>query len=199
MVYADTFSATSNTTLFFADFCGLAHAGPTTSGDAVCSSGACGTSQSQVAALLDPGSYYLVLAGQDAMATIHFQHAEVGNGTIAQLPQGANAMTGTTASGSGALYACEAAGAENAYWWRTCPTDTGGSFVASTCGGASFDTILSLQLPGTESLRCNDDACNSVQSSVSASIPAGAGLFVMAVDGLSQAGHGNYTLTVIRP
>lgn len=198
LVYADTFGAAAGTTLFFASSCGAARTASTTQGDAVCSSGACGTGQSQVVALLDPGTHYLVYAGQGA-ATIHFQHAEVGTGSVALLPQGTSTETGTT-GGFGGLYACEAGGAENSYWWQTCPGDAGGLFRGSTCTGTSFDTMLSLQMPGSETVMCNDDdeSC-SMQSTVGANIPAGAGLFVLAVDGFSQAKHGSYTLTTSRP
>ena len=197
LVYADTFGASSNTTLFLATSCAVALAGATTPGDAVCSAGACGTGQSQVTALLDPATYYLVLAGQGA-ATIHFQHAEVGTGSVSHLAQGVSAPTGTT-GGFGDLDVCDGAGPENAYWWQTCPADPGGAFTASTCTGTNFDTILSLQLPGSSpDPVCNDDVC-SVQSSVSASIPAGAGLFVIDVDSNFSTVHGNYTLSVSRP
>lgn len=195
LVYADTFGATAGTTLFFASSCTTARTGSTTASDAVCSTGACGTTQSQVVALLDPGTHYLVLAG--AAATIHFQHAEVGSGTVAHLAQGSSAPTGTT-SGFGSLYACDGGGAENSYWWQTCPSDTGGVFTGSTCTGTNFDTILSLQMPGSDSVLCDDDTC-SFQSTVGANIPAGAGLFVIAVDGFSQAKHGDYTLSISRP
>jgi hypothetical protein len=80
----------------------------------------------------------------------------------------------------------------------TCPTDGGGTFVASTCTGTQFDTILSLQIPRSETTMCDDDTC-SFQSTVGGSIPAGAGMFVVAVDGFSQAKQGSYTLSVSRP
>lgn len=197
MVYADTFGASGSTALFFASSCTVARTTSTTPGDALCSAGACSTSQSQIAALLDPGTHYIVLAAQGA-ATIHFQHVEVGSGTVEYLAPGSSAPTGTTMNGSGTLYACDAGGSENAYWWKTCPTDTGGAFTASTCTGTNFDTILSLQLPGTEATFCDDDTC-SVQSTVGANIPGGAGLNLIAVDGFSQSKFGNYTLTVSRP
>jgi hypothetical protein len=199
LVYADTFGASGNTTLYFASSCSTARTAPTTAGDAVCSTAACGTGQSQVVALLDPGTHYLVMSGQ-AAADIHFQHVEVGNGTVAGLAQGTNTVTGTTsASGFGTLYACDGGGAENSYWWRTCPNDAGGTFQGSTCGsGTTFDTILSFQMPGSEAVMCDDDTC-SFQSTVSTTIPAGAGLFVISVDGFSSAKHGDYTLSATRP
>ena len=116
---------------------------------------------------------------------------------MANLVRGATTSTGTT-SGVGTLYQCDAGGPENAYWWRTCPTDAGGTFTASTCTGTGFDTILSFQLPAAEAVMCDDDTC-SFQSTVSAAIPAGAGLFAVAVDGFSSAKHGAYTLTASRP
>jgi len=196
LVYADTFGASPDTALYFASSCATARTTSTTTGDDVCSTGACGTSQSQVVALLDPGTHYLVLASAGA-ATIHFQHTEVGTGTVAPLAQGTSAPTGTT-SGFGGLYACDGGGAENAYWWRTCPADQGGAFQGSTCTGTAFDTILSLQIPGSDTVMCDDDTC-SFQSTVSANIPAGAGLFVIAVDGFSQVKQGSYTLSASRP
>lgn len=196
IVYADTFGASGSTALYFASSCSTALATPTMAGDDVCSAAACSTSQSQVVALLDPGTYYLVYAGQ-AGATIHFQHAQIGAGSVTELAQGSSAPTGTT-SGTGALYACDAGGAENSYWWRTCPGDAGGLFTASTCTGTAFDTILSLQIPGADAVMCDDDTC-SFQSTVGANIPAGAGLFVVAVDGFSQAKQGAYTISVQRP
>lgn len=196
LIYADTFGASADTALYFASSCSTALTASTTTGDAVCSTGACGTGQSQVTALLDPGTYYLVLASQGS-ATIHFQHAEVGTGSVAPLPQGASSPNGAT-SGTGSLYACDAGGAENAYWWSTCPSNPGGAFTASTCTGTDFDTILSLQAPGGDSVYCNDDTC-SFQSTLAANLPPGAGLYVVAVDGFSQSKLGNYTLTTSRP
>ena len=53
-------------------------------------------------------------------------------------------------------------------------------------------------MPGSEATLCDGDTC-SLQSSVTANIPAGAGLFVVSVDGFSQSKHGDYTLTTSRP
>ena len=196
LVYADTFGSSGSSSLYFATSCTTPITTSTTSGDAVCSAGACGTAQAQVVALLDPGTYYLVLAG-DGAATIHFQHVEVGTGAVTSLAQGTTTSTGTT-SGSGDLYQCDAGGPENAYWWLTCPSSPGGAFTASTCGSTTFDTIVSLQIPSTEAVMCDDDTC-SFQSTVSATLPAGAGLFAVAVDGFSSAQHGTYTLEATRP
>jgi hypothetical protein len=197
LVYADTFSSTGATALYFADSCSTARTATSVDGEVPCSAGACSTIQSQIVALLDPGVHYLVYAGQ-AAATIHFEHAEVGSGSVQYLAAGMTTTTGTTPGGSGLLYACDAGGSENAYWWRSCPASPAGTFAASTCTGTTFDTMLSFQIPGTDSVFCDDDSC-SVQSSVATNIPAGAGLYVLAVDGFSQSKFGNYTLSVSRP
>jgi hypothetical protein len=199
LVYADTFDSSGATALYFASSCQAARTASTTPGDAVCSTGACGTSQSQVVALLDPGTHYLVYAGQGA-AVIHFRHVEVGSGSVTLLPAGSSTATGTTSSsGFGSLYACDAGGAENSYWWTTCAGDAGGAFSGSTCGGTTnFDTMLSLQMPAAEAMVCDDDTC-LMQSTVTANIPGGAGLYVISVDGFSTARHGDYTLTTSRP
>ena len=197
MVYADTFGSTGSNALYFASSCSAARTVSTTPSDVLCSAGACGTAQSQVVALLDPGTHYLVYAGQGA-ATIHFQHAEVGSGTVTHLDTGTSSKTGATTSGAGLLYSCQAGGKENAYWWHTCPSNAGGAFSASTCGGASFDTILELQVPGADSVLCDDDTC-STQSTIATTLAGGAGLYVLAVDGSSQIDYGSYTLSVTRP
>ena len=197
LVYADTFGASGSTTLYFANSCITPRTTTNADGETPCSTGACSTSQSQVVALLDPGAHYLVYAGQSA-ATIHFQHAEVGNGSVQFIAAGSSTITGTTTAGTGLLYACDAGGSENAYWWMSCPAAAGGPFLASTCTGTDFDTMLSLQIPGADTVMCDDDSC-SVQSSIGTNIPAGAGMYVLAVDGFSQARHGNYTLSRHRP
>jgi hypothetical protein len=45
---------------------------------------------------------------------------------------------------------------------------------------------------------CNDDAC-AYQSTVTAAIPAGAGLHTFVVDGYNATAFGAYTVAVTRP
>jgi hypothetical protein len=199
LVYADTFGATWNTGLYFASGCSTPIQ-TTVEGDSVCNDDACGTTQSQVVALLGPGTWYLVLSGtgtETGDAVIHFEHLPVGRGTLAQLPEGTSQPSGTT-TGLGSLFDCMGAGPENSYWWRTCLDGAGGVFSASTCGGASWDTILSLRIPRSGTLLCDDDTC-SVQSNVGGTIPAGAGIQVLTIDGSTSGAKGDYTITVTRP
>lgn len=204
-VYADTFGASWSTVLYLLTNDCTPLAAPTTTGDAVCNGAACGTSQSQIVALLAAGRYRLGLtgaAGAAGAATIHFQWALAGSGSAAPLPAGATVQTGTTVGGSGNMQGisaqCLAAGPENAYWWTSCPNDPGGAFSASTCGGATWETVLALQLPATTPYTCSLDSC-SLQSAISSTIPAGAGLRVLAVDGEGGTDKGAYSMMVSRP
>jgi hypothetical protein len=198
-VYADTFGASWNTMIFFAKSCTGA---PITNlgGPAACSDNACGTMQSQAVAILDPGTYYLVIsggAGQTGDATVHFEHTPLGSGATGTVAAGTSTLTGTT-SGAGNLEFCEAAAADNSYWWATCPDFQPAAFNAATCGGTSFDTVVSLQIPRIGLAQCNDDACG-FQSRIVSQIPVGAGLNVVSVDGSTGRQSGAYSLTVTRP
>ena len=78
---------------------------------------------------------------------------------------------------------------------------TGGTFTASTCGRASWDTILAQHSAGRATERvCADDTCGgtSRQSSLTSTIPAGPGLHALYVDGFSGAG-GIYSFQYTRP
>ena len=203
LVYADTLGASWDTVLAFADSCDGTFSTLAADGTTACSDEACGTSQSQAVALLGYGRHYLYVGGPRSargVATVHFQHAPVGNGPLAAFPPGTGTAYGTT-QGRGAVNQCQASGAENSYWWKSCPVYAGGTLSASTCNaGTRFDTVLTLQLPGTSVVSCADDdpACG-VQSKLSATIPSGAGLYVLTVDGTAGSDQGPYTLKFTRP
>lgn len=203
LVYADTLGATWNTVLAFADSCDGTWNTLAADGTSACSDDACGTSQSQAVALLGYGRHYLYVGGPRAaqgVVTVHFQHAPVGSGPLTIFPPGTGTAYGTT-QGRGAVNLCQASGAENSYWWKTCPVYVGGTLSASTCNaGTRFDTVLSLQLPGSGVVSCaDDDPSCGVQSKLSAVIPAGAGLYVLTVDGTAGSDQGPYTLNFTRP
>jgi len=203
LVYADTLGATWNTVLAFADSCDGTWNTLAADGTSACSDDACGTAQSQAVALLGYGRHYLYVGGPRAaqgVATVHFQHAPVGSGPLTMFPPGTGTAYGTT-QGRGAVNLCQASGAENSYWWKTCPVYAGGTLSASTCNaGTRFDTVLTLQLPGSSVVSCaDDDPSCGVQSKISAAIPAGAGIFVLTVDGTAGSDQGPYTLNFTRP
>ena len=206
-VYADTFGASWNTVLFLTnDAC--EPIATTTPGDAVCSDDSCGSQQSRVVALLEPGAYRLGLsgrAGAQGDATIHFEWALAGSGTIAQLPSTNSVQVGVTAGSGGNIDglsgACVAAAAENSYWWARCPSDPARIINASTCGGGTtWESVLEAQIPKlapnkSSAYQCNVDGCG-LQANLAMGIPAGAGLGVLSVDGQSGDDVGPYTMTV---
>ena len=205
-VYADTFGATWNTVLFLlSDSCEPLTT--TMTGGSVCSDDGCGTSQSQIVARLEPGAYRLGLGGRGGAsgeATIHFEWAIAGSGTTKQLPPTDSVQTGTT-TGEGNISTlsndCVAAAGENSYWWARCPNDPARTIHASTCGGASFESVLEMQVPklapGIESAyRCNVGGCGTLQAALGTNLPAGAGLGVLSIDGQSGSDVGPYTMTV---
>jgi len=202
LVYADTFGASWDTVLAFADSCDGAFSTLPAAGTSACSDNACGTSQSQAVALLGYGQHFLYVGGAQGsrgVATVHFRHAPVGSGPLVMLPPGAGSTPGTT-QGRGAVNMCQASGADNSYWWQSCPSYAGGAMSASTCTGTSFDTVLSLQIPGSGVASCaDDDPSCGVQSKMSATIPSGAGIYVLTVDGTAGSDAGNYTLKYTRP
>jgi hypothetical protein len=174
-------------------------------GDAVCNDNACGTQQSQIVALLQPGNYRLGLtgaSGAEGAATIHFAYAFAASGTETPLPAGSSTQTGTTVGTSGNIDdespSCIAAGPENGYWWTSCPGAAGGLLSASTCGGATWETVLETEIPETVPYACSSDGCYP-DTSIAATVPAGAGLRVLLVDGQAGTDRGAYTMTVDRP
>ena len=101
-------------------------------------------------------------------------------------------------SGMGRLSLCEGGGAENSYWWTSCRGFAGGPFMASTCSNTAHDSMLSLQIPRTATVVCNDDACR-LQAAITTNLPPGAGLHVLSVDGFTARHRGPYTLSTRRP
>ena len=203
LVYADTFAASWDTILFFSESCPPdTNAGDATSGLDGCSDDACGTAQSQAMALLAYGTHYLILSGahgETGVATIHLDRTVVGGGRLLPMPAGTGSLAGAT-SGQGLSALCEAGGPEDTYWWASCPDFAGGDFFASTCGGTAYDTVLALQVPRSAAVACNDDdnACGR-QSTVTVTLPPGAGLQSLLVDGQVGTSAGPYTLAYTRP
>lgn len=201
LFYADTFGTPWNTMLFFSETCDQPKA-PTGVDMVTCSDDACGTSQSQVVAALSYGYHYLIVSGANGESgdvTVHVESAILGNGTISYMPVGSGSVQGTT-GGIDRSGLCDTSGAKNNYWWQSCPADIGGDFAASTCGGARWDTALSLQIPRADIVSCNDDDkdCGH-QSTLKVSVPTGAGIQILTVGGTDGTSNGDYTLSYTRP
>jgi hypothetical protein len=203
IVYAHTLGATWNTILFLSESCPSARAPSVSAGQTACSDDACGTSQSQVVAHLGYGVHYLVLSGandESGDVTLHFEHVEVGSKSKeTQLPATSGQLTGTT-SGNSVTSLCEAGGPENVYWWTSCPDFAGGTFTATTCKLTTWDTVLILQVPrGGLQVCADDDPSCGRQSTLTSTLPAGAGLHVLTIDGANNAAFGDYTIAYTRP
>jgi hypothetical protein len=207
LVYADTIGSMFDTSLFVQTSAGVNVASTNLAGQgSVCNddgglTGCTTGSQSQILLRLEPGTYRLVLSGCAAgRANLRFQHIAIGNGSLTLLPAGATTTASTSTSGTGRITStCGSAGAENTYYWFTCASHAGGAFGASTCSRASWDTSLAQVSPARATTTvCNDDACGT-QSTVNATIPAGAGIHALYVDGYNSAASGTYTVSVTRP
>ncbi len=204
-IYADTFGALWSTVLYLLSSSCTPLTTSTTPNDALCNESGCGTSQSQIVALLPPGNYRLGLGGSggaSGSAVIHFELALAGSGTATALPKGMSQQNGETLGVSGNVNnqsgGCLAAGPEDAYWWTTCPADTAGQLTATTCGGASWETLLETEIPGTNPYKCSLDTCG-MQTALTTNVPAGAGLRVLLVDGQAGTSAGAYAMQVNRP
>jgi len=175
-----------------------------------CDDDSCSTVQSQIVETLTAGTYYLAVENFSSFTTggeftLTIERLPVGNDGVARaLPTGTSTQTGTT-SGSGAVSDCRTGTApEHLYYWAQCPSARGGSFSGSTCSAAtSYDTVVYLLSGATgASLGCNDDdfSCttSSLRSTVSTTIPSGAGLFGFYVDGWSSS-SGAYSAPITRP
>ncbi|MBK8692904.1 MAG: hypothetical protein IPN17_11565 [Deltaproteobacteria bacterium] len=196
VVYVDTFGTAYDTELAFAPASGTGTIAGT------CTDDSCGGTQSQIARVLDAGTYYVVVSGFSTNSgpfTLHFQHLPIGSGAVTQitsLAAGTQTFMGTT-SGTGVLtQSCTTAGGpETSYWFMTCPTFAATQFNAATCGAATWDTVLEQRSAARTANICNDDGCGA-QSTITGTLASGAGLHSLYVDGYSAAAAGAYTLSL---
>jgi hypothetical protein len=195
VVYADTFGSGFDTRLAIASTCAVS---------TNCVDDACGVLQSQLAVVLDAGTYYVVVSGFSGTGafTLHVQHLPAGNGPVNAISSGASSTASGSTSGTGTVNgSCNSGSApENTYYWTTCPASAGGTATATFCtsgGTASYDTVLYIQHGDGAAAACNDDSC-SLQSSVTSSLNPGAALHAIYVDGYSSSA-GSYTLAYTTP
>jgi hypothetical protein len=207
IVYADTVGATYDTILYFASSCSTPLSAPALPGAVFCNddmaSAGCsgGGLQSQVVAILEPGTYFLVLVGYGGAtgpASIRFQHLPVGNGALAVVNPGSATYSGVTSGAGRVSGSCGGGGApENTLWWKSCPDSVGGAFSATTCSRASWDTLLYVRNGDGVGDACIDDTCG-LQTTVSSTLGRGAGLHVLYIDGFGSSA-GSYSVVVSRP
>jgi hypothetical protein len=204
IVYADAFGSDYDTVLFFSRDCGATQ----TAGYA-CNDDACGTVQSQITQVLDPGTYYLAVSGWNGRAgnfTVRLQHLPASR-DVFTLIQGNNRTVSGNTSGSpnNVTSDCGGTGPDQTYYFTTCPSYGGGDFTARTCDLASWDTVLHTAQGNSTTTSCNDDNCGYTwlvipkkQSNVSGRFSAGAGIRALYMDGYDGAA-GSYSINYSIP
>ncbi|PTL75305.1 hypothetical protein DAT35_55720 [Vitiosangium sp. GDMCC 1.1324] len=205
LVYVDAFSSTYDTVLFFTDVCSTEQ-----NKGFECVDDQCGTLQSQMVQLFEPGTYYLVVSGfggQCGAFNIHFQHLPASD-VLYKLPEssqfssstdnmanrGVPLLTDRTQSTCSGSYG----GRDVTHYYTTCPSYLGGTLSATTCGLASFDTVLYFRQGNTPAVACNDDACG-LQSTISGAVTPGAALRALYTDGYSSSSFGDFSINLSRP
>jgi hypothetical protein len=198
LVYADGFGSGYDIVLFFSPSCGGAQPG-----GYACNDDSCGTLQSQIVQVLNPGTYYLVVsgfAGSRGNFTVNMQTLPASD-RVYQIGSGnANYSGNTSGLSNRHTPGCAFSNAPDETWYHlTCPWYGGGSMYAGTCGMAGWDTMLAFRQgnAGGGPSACNDDSCG-LQSRIWSGVTGGAGIRAVYVDGWSS-NSGSYTVNINMP
>jgi hypothetical protein len=198
VVWANTFGSAFDTTVAFTNSTGTQLSG-------ACNDDTCGGTQSAQGVTLDAGTYLVAVGGFSTSVgafslTVH--HLPVGNGPAVEVTDtsaGVRNFSGTT-SGTGTLgQSCgTGAGPENTYWFGTCPGFTAAPFTASTCGGATWDTVVEQRSTNRTTAVCNDDTTGTcgARSLARGTLSAGAALHAVYVDGFGSTALGAYNVAL---
>ncbi len=195
-LYANTFGSGYDTEIGVYSACGALVAGG-------CIDDACGTLQSQVMVVLNAGTYRISVGGfggGSGAFTLRVQHVPVPAASVSTgvLAAGTTTSSGTTVGAPTFAVGCGFMGATRWYHWLSCPTAVAGAVTGTTCSPlAAFDTVLSLRNGDGIGNACNDDSCG-LQSNLSGSASAGAGLHVFFMSSYSTAA-GAYQVRVVHP
>ncbi len=187
VLYLDTFGSSFDTRISVRSACGGSYLG--------CEDDDCGTFQDVLARDLAAGTYYVAVHAWSSSTTtgtvnLRWQTLPTGNGAATRVTA-AGTYSGTT-SGTGITSSCVGAGPEDLFYFTVCPSTTT-TVGASTCGGATWDTVLYLRSSSGTDIACNDDTCN-FQSTISGSV-SGPGLYGVFVDGLGSS-SGPYSVAI---
>lgn len=196
LVYADAFGSGYDVVLFFTPGCGSAQPGGW-----ACNDDSCGTLQSQIVQLLDPGTYYLVVSGFSGGAgafNVQMQTVPASD-RVFGIGSGTSTYSGNTSGLSDRTNpGCGYSAAPDETWYHTsCPGYGGGGMFATTCGRAGWDTMLAFRQGNGGLGACVDDSCG-LQSQISAGVNAGPGIRAVYVDGYSSA-NGAYSVYITMP
>ncbi len=197
LVYADGFGSGYDIVLFFSPSCGGAQPG-----GYACNDDSCGTLQSQIVQVLDPGTYYLVVSGfggGSGAFNVNLQ-ALPASDRVFPINSGANTYFGNTVGLNDRFTpGCAASNAPDETWYHvSCPGYGGGGMLATTCGRAGWDTMLAFRQGNNGGGgACNDDACG-VQSQITDGVTGGPGIRAVYVDGWS-GNSGAYSVYISLP
>ncbi|MEZ4394964.1 MAG: hypothetical protein R3A48_28135 [Polyangiales bacterium] len=199
VVSVNTYGSTYDTTVAFTDAMGAQLTG------ACNDDSTCGGLQSQYTAVLDAGTYLVAVGGFSSNTgnfVLNFHHLPVGNGPAVQVTNtaaGVRTYTGTTSGTGTVTQSCGggATGPENTYWFVTCPSFVSTSLTASTCGGATWDTVVEQRSTNRTAAVCSDDGTPGcgVRSRAAGTLAAGAALHAVYVDGFGS-GSGDYSVAL---
>lgn len=160
-----------------------------------CNGSACGTGMGQIAAYLEPGTYYLQVTGRGGTRGRYSLHVQALGGAFRteRIRSGARTVTGTDL---GPVYAgrntCAGTPSRGTlYYYTTCPSYRGGAVRASTCGRAGFDTVLSFAQGNARDIACANDTCGA-QETLRATATPGSGLRGIYLD--ARGADGPYSL-----
>jgi hypothetical protein len=157
----------------------------------------------QIAAVLDPATYYLAVDGCAADAfTLHFSASAPGPdaplGTTNLLLSGGSARTGNTSGGGNDVSPAATCGStsapEHVYFFAVCPSASK-TVTADTCTGTDYDSYLYAKRDNVQTgtqLACTDDGCGTNDATISFTA-SGPGIFFIVVDGWTT-NSGNYSL-----
>jgi hypothetical protein len=194
MVYFDTFGSGFDTVV------SILNSGY---GQITCTDDSCGSRQTQVMAVLDPGTYYVRVAGWSSNSgsfVLNVQRlpasSAIYNFNAGYTTYSGNTSTATDQAGPGLCYPY--GGSDHMYYWMACPSQAAGTVDATTCSRASWDTLLRYIDGRSGSSNCIDDSCG-LQSTLSLTSSGGAGIRAMYVDGYSSYSFGSYSVYAGRP
>jgi hypothetical protein len=117
--------------------------------------------------------------------------------TIGALPASVNGTTTNATDSAGVTTNCVAGTHYKDVWYKYTHTGANASITVSTCGGATWDTTISVytgSCGALTSIACNDDAC-STQSSASFTAVAGT-TYNIRVGQYSSTSGGSFTLAL---
>ncbi len=200
IVYADTSGATWDTSLFLQNSAGANITSANLTGGAACNddggTAGCGIgNQAQIAAYLAAGTYYLVLSGCGAgEVTLRFQHLAAGNVQRAvRFSTGVNIGVSATLSGASASTgACCTSGPEVTWYAIGCPGMAALPASMHVATNSAHNLSMEQRSAGRAPVAVCMSAggCGAAGTTLSTTIPGGAGLHTFVFDSCGVASSG---------